>query len=241
MNDQPPSGNVTGLIDRVLRFIDRPWKAVTVIVLLILCGVGWFVYDKRNELFEAWLTPSSPELKTADVPEALDKLIVETDADIVQIWAVDLGSNLQRFLGARLHSGERPVIPSPRRLPIIVHTSDVKALIEVMEGAPSCVDLSQAGSPIARRMEARGMKRGCAIPISPGPESFVGVIYLGPVEAHRQAERRRGSRCSARDRTQAGNALRRTDAERENHIRFVPICSRHALRSSIIFAAIRAC
>jgi len=174
----PPSGNVAGVVDRVLRFIDKPWKGVVVAGLLILGGVGWVAYEKRDELFEAWLTPSAPELKTADVPEALDKLITETDADIVQIWAVDLGSNSQWFIGARLHSGERPVIPSPRRLPVIVHTSDVKALVEVMDGTPSCVDLSQAGSPIARRLEARGMKRGCAIPVPPGPESFVGVIYL---------------------------------------------------------------
>jgi hypothetical protein len=66
---------------------------------------------------------------------------------------------------------------------------DVKALIEVMDGTPSCVDLSNAGSPIARRLEARGMKRGCAIPIPPGPESFVGVIYLAwSKAADRQTE-----------------------------------------------------
>jgi hypothetical protein len=174
----PPTGTVGGLLDRVLRFIDTPWKAVVVVVLLVVIGVGWLAYEKRDELFEAWLTPDAPELKTSDIPEALDKLVAETDADIVQIWAVDLGSNSQWFLGARLHSGERPVIPSPRRLPVIVHSSDVRALVEVMDGTPSCVDLSDAGSPIARRLEARGMKRGCAIPVPPGPESFVGVIYL---------------------------------------------------------------
>jgi hypothetical protein len=179
MSDQPPpSGNVVGVVDRVLRYIDKPWKATVVILLILIVGFGWVAYEKRDELFEAWLTPSAPELKTADVPEALDALTKETDADIVQVWAIDLGSNSQWFIGARRHDGERPVIPSPRRLPVIVHTSDVKALVAVMDGAPSCVDLSDAGSPIARRLEARGMKRGCAVPIPPGPESFVGVIYL---------------------------------------------------------------
>lgn len=178
MSDQPPSAGVTGIVDRVLRFIDRPWKAFAIGGLALLAFFGWLAYERRDELFEAWLTPDMPELKTADVPEALDKLITETDADIVQVWAVDLGSNSQWFLGARLHSGERPVIPSPRRLPVIVRTSDVKALVEVLDGTPSCLDLTDAGSPIARRLEARGMKRGCAVPIPPGPESFVGVIYL---------------------------------------------------------------
>lgn len=174
----PPPGAVAGTVDRVLRFIDQPWKAVTVVVLILIVGVGWFAWDKRDTLFEAWLTPSATELKTSMVPEALDKLTQETDADIVQIWAVDLAANSQWFIGARLHGGERPVIPSPRRLPVIVSSSDVRGLIAVLEGTPTCLDLDASGSPIARRLEERGMKRGCAIPIPPGPQSFVGVIYL---------------------------------------------------------------
>ena len=182
MSDQPPpsphQGTVTGIVDRVLRFIDAPWKALTVFVLALTLGAGWFVYDKRDELFEAWMTPDMPELKTKEVPEALVKLSTETDADLIQIWAVDLATNSQWFLGARRHDGERPVIPSPRRLPIIDHTSDIKRLVDVLEGHPVCVDLHSNGTPVARRLAERGMGRGCAIPIPPNPESFVGVIYL---------------------------------------------------------------
>jgi hypothetical protein len=173
-----PNGGISGILDRILRFIDKPWKAFAIGGLAVLAFSGWIVYEQRNELFEAWLTPDQPELKTADVPDALSKLAAETDADIVQIWAVDLEKNSQWFLGARRHDGERPVIPSPRRLPIIVTGSDVKTLIDVMEGHPTCVNLTPTGSPLARRLYERGMKRGCAIPIPPNPESFVGVIYL---------------------------------------------------------------
>jgi hypothetical protein len=162
-----------------LAFIgDKPWKAAFVVIAFLICGSAWVLYEKRDEIIEAWLTPSAPELRNDLVPEALDKLITETSADIVQIWAVDLASNSQWFLAARRADGERPVIPPPRRLPIIVHTSDVRALIDVMEGHPTCVDLEKTGSPLARRLADRGMHRGCAIPIPPNPESFVGVIYL---------------------------------------------------------------
>jgi hypothetical protein len=169
---------VAGLLDRVLRFIDRPWKAFALAGLLVLAGIGALIYDKRDELFEAWLTPTSPELRVSDVPEALEKLAIETNADLVQIWQVDLSSNSQWFLGARRHNGERPVIPSPRRLPIIDHTSDVRKLVEVLDGRPVCVDLTPEGTPVARRLAERGMRRGCGIPIPPNPESFLGVIYL---------------------------------------------------------------
>ena len=126
---------------------DRPWKAFALAGLLIVGGAGWIIYEKRDTLLEAWLTPTTPELRTDAIPAALAKLTTETDADIVQIWAVDLGSNSQTFLGARRHDGERPVIPSPRRLPIIVHSSDIKALVAVMDGAPACADLSGHQAP----------------------------------------------------------------------------------------------
>jgi hypothetical protein len=63
-------------------------------------------------------------------------------------------------------------------LPIIDHASDIRKLVDVLEGHPVCVDLEVTGTPVARRLAERGMKRGCGIPIPPNPESFVGVIYL---------------------------------------------------------------
>ena len=169
----------TGYLDRALSFIgDKPWKAAFILISFLVCGTAWVLYEKRDAILEHWMTPSSPELRNDMIPDALDKLTAETSADIVQIWAVDLSSNSQWFIAARRHDGERPVIPTPRRLPIIVHSSDVKALIDVMEGHPTCVDLSTIGAPLARRLADRGMTRGCAIPIPPNPDSFVGVIYL---------------------------------------------------------------
>lgn len=183
MSDSPPpSGQVTGIIDRVLHFMDRPWKAVVVIFLVIICGVGWVIYEKRDTLLEAWLTPDTPELRAAEIPEDLIKLTHETSADLVQIWAVDLNTNSQRFLGALRHNGEKAFIPQPRRLPIIDSASDIRRLVNILEGRPVCVDVLLTGTPVTRRLAERGMKRACAIPIPPNPERFVGVIYLAWTE-----------------------------------------------------------
>lgn len=177
-DDRPSSGGLAGLLGQLFAYIDRPWRALVVVVLAVIGGFGWVAYEKRDELFESWMTPSTPALRVADIPAALDKLASEAGAEIVQIWSVDLAANTQRFLGARRQDGERPVIPTPRSLPVIVQISDAKALVDVLNGTPVCVDLSLEGTPIARRLAERGMKRGCAVPIPPSPDSFVGVIYL---------------------------------------------------------------
>lgn len=166
------------ILKYLLDYLDKPWKVVAVIGLFIVGGLGWALYQSREAIIESWLTPSALALKVNDVPDALDKLIGETDADLVQIWAVDLAQNAQWFVAARGKGGTRPVIPAPRRLPVIVSTSDATTLVNVLNGYPICVDVSDTGSPLARRLAGRGMTRGCAIPIPPTSDAFIGVIYL---------------------------------------------------------------
>jgi hypothetical protein len=169
---------VDGLLAQLFAYVDRPWKVAAVIALLVVGGAGLVLYEQRDALIEAWLTPAEPELKLALVPAALEKLVSESDADLVQIWLVDLEANAQSFVAARRRDGERPVIPNPRRLPVITTASDAKALVDVLNGHPICIDITASGSPLARRLADRGMRRGCAIPIPPTGEAFVGVIYL---------------------------------------------------------------
>jgi hypothetical protein len=174
-----PDDRHSGLLAQVLAYVDRPWKVAALVVLFLVGGAGWVAYEQRDELIEAWLTPAEVTLNVGAVPEALDKLVSETQADLVQIWSVDLSANSQRFIAARRRDGERPVIPEPRRLPAIVRASDLKVLADVIAGHPACVAIdTDSASPVAQRLAQRGMTRGCAIPIPPSPDAFVGVIYM---------------------------------------------------------------
>lgn len=173
---------MTDRLDQLYNFIDRPWKAVVVVALFLVGGAGWVAYEKRDAIIESWLTPSAPYLKTTKIADALGVLATETSADLLQVWEIDLPTNTQQFYAARRRDGERPVIPTPRRLPVITTASSAKALVDVLEGHPVCVDLTEQGTPLAERLAQRGMKRGCAIPIPPSSESFVGVIYLAWIQ-----------------------------------------------------------
>ncbi len=171
-----PSRNLLGAL---LNYVDRPWKAFAVGVLAVLGVLVWIIYEERDDFIEAWLTPSALSLKTDAVPAALEKLVSESGADLVQIWSVDLSANSQRFIAARRRDGERPVIPEPRRLPVIVRATDLQVLVDVINGHPACADVTLAApSPVVHRLAERGMTRACAIPIPTSPEAFVGVIYL---------------------------------------------------------------
>jgi hypothetical protein len=174
------SKGLSGLLAQVLGYVDRPWKVFAVIALFIVGGFGWAVYQRRDAIIEAWISPPPHHaaLNLAAVPEALERLAAETPADLIQIYSVDLEANSQTFIAARRRDKASPFIPTPRRLPIIVTVSDVKALVDVVNGTPTCVNLTGHGSPLARRLAERGMTDGCAIPIRPTADTFTGVIYL---------------------------------------------------------------
>jgi hypothetical protein len=178
--EKPPGPPIaSGLLGQILAYVDRPWRVVGIVVLFVVGGVGWVAYEQREEILESWLTPSAATLKTDDVPAALERLVDDSGADLVQIWSVDLSANSQRFIAARRRDGQRPVIPEPRRLPVIVRSSDLQVLVDVINGNPACADVTLAApSPVVHRLAERGMQRACAIPIPPSPDAFVGVIYI---------------------------------------------------------------
>jgi hypothetical protein len=176
-----PKGVIAGTIAQIFAYVDAPWKAVVVLAFIVIGGVGWVAYENRAALIENWLTPSAPELKDTEVlTTALEKLASETDADLIQIWSVQIhnGNNSQNFIAARRHDGERPVIPNPRRLPVIDSRSDITAVENVLTGRPACVNLNASGTALARRLAERGFTRGCAIPIPLSGEELLGVIYF---------------------------------------------------------------
>jgi hypothetical protein len=167
-----------GIVDRILSYASTPWKAATIILSVLIGGIGLIVYENREDIVEEFLTPSHPVLKTENVPEALDKLAADSGADLVQLWSVDLGTNSQTFIAARRRDEGVPVVPTPRRLPIIVEVTDIAALTRILEGNPACIELAAIGSPLVKRLAERGMKHGCAIPIPPSAQHFIGIIYL---------------------------------------------------------------
>jgi hypothetical protein len=168
--EPPPPAKTAGLVAQILAFASTPTKAAILIVLALVLGAGWALYQKRDEIIDHILRANSdaiPELRLDAIPAALAALTRDTGADLVQVWSVDLYANSQWFIAAKRHDAMPPVIPAPRRLPIIVRSTDVNALINILEGHPTCFDLADTGSPIASRLAELGLRRACARTLDP--------------------------------------------------------------------------
>jgi uncharacterized membrane protein len=178
-DERPHGGIVERVLGRVLGFMDRPWKAVAVIALLIVLGVGFGLWEARHEIIPRLFKDVRPLALNSDVSGELDDIIANTKADLVLVWAVDLANNTVRLIDARQRGGGAWVF-TPRRLPAIEAGTDPDTVAKLSRGTSVCADPAQRSSLLQRRFAADGMRWDCAIPVPPShAQPLIGLLYLG--------------------------------------------------------------
>lgn len=157
--------------------MSTPWRAVVVIVLTIVLGAGFAAWQERAALLGALLAPSRrPAALKSDLSGELDNLLADSAAAIVAVWAVDLGTNVARFLLARQRGPPNGAagganggawIFTPAVMPAIVDTTDAGLLAELVNGRPACLDPEGKASLVLRRLAADGIGFACLVPVPP--------------------------------------------------------------------------
>jgi hypothetical protein len=185
MSEPPPPasrGFIFNLIDRLLKWLDKPWKALALAGLAILVALGWSGWTSRDTLTDIWrMSAGRPILKRSELPETLQRLRAETGADIVGFWSLNLSANAMSFeLGIGLHG--KPWVFTPTRLPAIRDPGNAspRGLSDIMAGQIICRAPSPDGDGdlFNRRMLADHIHRICIVPVPPAPNILVGVLLV---------------------------------------------------------------
>ena len=175
--EPPPSHGLTGLAGRVLGYMDAPWKAVVVIALIIILGVGFALWHERARLFQVLEVRPPAALKLGEIPNAASNLLIETTADVVTIWAFSIESNTQSYLVARTRGGV-PWDFAPKSLPAITSAISSEEVVKLLRGSPICDDPADRGSLLMKYLAASGMHRVCIVPVPPTPELVLAGLYV---------------------------------------------------------------
>jgi hypothetical protein len=174
----PPAhhGLIPGILGQVLAYMDRPWKVLAVVGLLLIGALGYLAWLEQP-LIEQWWTPEGPASLRSDVAAVLDDLMIQTSADFVSLWAVELGGyNVQRLILSRLRGGGGWIM-RPERLPAILSSSDPKRTLTIMNGQPIC-EPPIGESVLIQRLQADAMAWVCILPVVPAPNQVIGLLYL---------------------------------------------------------------
>jgi hypothetical protein len=183
MSEQPPPrGFIFDLLDRVLKWLDKPWKALALAGLAILVALGWGVWTSRDSLPAIWrMSAGRPVLKRSELPELLSHLRAETGADVVAFWGLNISANAMNFeLGIGPYG--RPWDFIPHRLPAIRDpcSTSLGGWSKTMAGQIICrsPEPDSDGDLFDRRMLADKIHRICVVPVPNSTNILVGLLLI---------------------------------------------------------------
>lgn len=167
-----------GILDRLLAFMDRPWKAVTVLVFVVVLGIGYALWEKRAEIASAVLTREvRPRLLRDKFRPVALQLLKDTNADAVMLIEGNLNSNTARDIEG-YDRDQQPWIALTGIRPIFGSESSVDIVIRFLRNEAVCYEVRDGG-PEMLAEERLGIQRACLTAIPPIPDLLVGAIWLG--------------------------------------------------------------
>jgi hypothetical protein len=185
-----PSSGRNDLISRILGYMDRPWKAVVIIILLALIAFGYGIWQEREKVMAVFLAPPKHGAVLASTQELTDaalKMVKINQAAMAQVWKFDIRGNVVHFIVGINQDGTawRPSdLHLPDRLPVLIPGTDDRALITILGGDPYCTDIKATmPSILFERLAKAGITRGCIIPIPGARGNVLAIFLIGWLEA----------------------------------------------------------
>jgi hypothetical protein len=168
------------LVDRVLTFVDKPWKGLLLVVLIVLIGGGYILYSERAQIATAILASHvKPRLELAIFKSEARQLLNDTQADAVMLVQARVADNVAVNIDGLNREGYTfTPIKGPR--PMLETDSDMVQWIQFLRNEPVCFDVGINQSSAERRAEARlGIRRACLIAVPPTFGVLVGMLWIG--------------------------------------------------------------
>jgi hypothetical protein len=153
----------TNRLIELARIIDRPWKAIALVVVVAVGVVGAVAYQERTLILTHWFAPSVPAPSVAVFNDTAPGLLAGTGADVARLFAVDANISTMRLLAAFDQTGPQSEgVGVPRAIFPIGIDADFLARFTRREA----VCLGAAGLPKARIFAIEGFGAACAIAVS---------------------------------------------------------------------------
>jgi hypothetical protein len=176
---QTTGGTVFALLQRVLDFMSTPWRAIVVIVLAILGGIGWAAWTERQALLGLFQHHPRELKKDADLDPVLRDLLSDTDADLVMVWTVNLPIN-ELIFHRSIKRGGGIWPQGDVRLPALTELGHLVTVVKLLNGETVCAaSKDYPGNLLLRRLSLDGYPFFCAVPVPPAAnESVLGILYF---------------------------------------------------------------
>jgi len=180
MSDKPQGGLTPATVfERLLAFMDAPWEAVVVVVLVIVCGLGYMIYLERGSIADAVLhkVNDRAEINSAAFLRDADKLLRDTRGDYALLVELHLIDNIIIDRVGVDRDGNR-WIPSSGPQQALVPESSMPIVVQLLSNDAVCLDIGKTFNDDMKMLASKGYERVCMVLVPPILGVSVGALVL---------------------------------------------------------------
>jgi hypothetical protein len=176
-----PSTDAIGRVTDLIKWVDSPFKLLTVILLSFLAFAGYFAWDSRQVILQAIQNQDHmPQLvKQEDLVEPAKSLMKDVDGLIVLVHKSNLTTNSRTTMLALNADGSREKKIEGTVTSLFNASPDRNAAMVAMLNNEVLCEEFNPSSKVGEWGVKQGVKFMCRGSIPPDPGKFAGYLAIG--------------------------------------------------------------
>jgi hypothetical protein len=178
---EAPKTDVIGRVTDLIKWVDSPFKLLTVILLSFLAFAGYFAWDSRQVILQAIQNQDHmPQLvKQEDLVDPAKSLMKDVDGLVVLIHKANLTTNSRTTMLALNADGSREKKIEGTVTSLFNASADRNAAMVAMLNNEVLCEEFNPSSKVGEWGVKQGVKFMCRGSIPPDPGKFAGYLAIG--------------------------------------------------------------
>jgi hypothetical protein len=177
------SDKTESIIDKVLAYVDSPFKLFAAILMGVIAFSGYFLWQNQEFMFDAYKESKKlPEINTSRADDASSMLLKKTGATVVAVFKVNPLFNSRVLYRAYTKDGRDKTIEDIDVGLFSQNTSNNSDVVKLMTNEIPCGEYRYAQSEVGLWYLEKGVAYTCRVSVPPDSHRFVGQITVGWAE-----------------------------------------------------------
>jgi hypothetical protein len=175
MSDKPES-----IVDKVLTYVDSPFKLFAIILMGVLAFAGYFLWQNQEFMRDAYKESKKlPEINTSRTDDASSMLLKKTGATVVAVFKVNPLFNSRVLYRAYTKDGRDKTIEDIDVGLFSQNSANNSDVVRLMTNEIPCGEYRYAQSEVGLWYLEKGVGYTCRVSVPPDSHRFVGQITVG--------------------------------------------------------------
>jgi hypothetical protein len=168
------------ILDKVLSYVDSPFKLFAILVMSIFAFVGYFLWQNQEFMRDAYKESKKlPEINTSRADDVGLMLMNKTGATVVAVFKVNPLFNSRTLYRAYTKDGRDKNIENIDVGLFSQNSSNNADVVKLMTNEIPCGDYRYAQSEVGLWYLEKGVAYTCRVSVPPDSYRFVGQITVG--------------------------------------------------------------